>query len=102
MTTEELNNYDWREAFSFAPFSIEDVEEVLYAEEGWNDGDPWTGVFKLKDGRFGYVDAWCDYTGWDCQSGGDGAIRDSFEDLQRWELTSKIRRRLGIELPDLD
>ena len=95
-------DYDWQEAINFAPFSINDIEEILYYFEGENDGDSWMGVFKLNNGKFGYVDAWCDYTGWDCQSGGDGAIGDTFEHLQRWELTTKIRRRLGIELPDLD
>jgi hypothetical protein len=102
MTLDELNTYDWREAISYAPFDFNEISEVLYADEGENDGESWVGVFKLNDGRFGYVDAWCDYTGWDCQANGDGAIRDSFEDLQRWGLTTKIRRRLGIELPDLD
>ena len=103
MTLEELKkDYSWGEAFSYAPFNLDDVAEVLHYEEGENDGDSWVGVFKLKDGRYGYVDAWCDYTGWDCQAGGDGAIRDTFEDLQRWELTTIIRRRLGIELTDLD
>ena len=102
MKPEDLNTYDWRSAFDYAPFSTDDVAEILYYEEGYNDGDSWVGVFKLKDGKFGYVDAWCDYTGWDCRSGGDGGIADSFEELQRWQLTTVIRRRLGIELPDLD
>lgn len=102
MTLEELNDYDWREALNFAPFNAEDIAEILHFSEGYNDGDSWVGVFRLKNGQFGYVDAWCDYTGWDCRSGGDGGIADSFGELQRWQLTTVIRRRLGIELPDLD
>jgi len=103
MTTEDLlNNYNWREAFAYAPFEPEDVEEILHYEEGENDESSWVGVFKLKNGKFGYVDAWCDYTGWDCQAGGDGDVADTFEELQHWKLTTAIRRRLNITLPDLD
>ena len=103
MNLEEFkNDYSWKEAVSYAPFAMDFVEEVLYSSEGENDGESWIAVVRLTDGRFGYVDAWCDYTGWDCQAGGDGAISDTFEHLQRWELTTKIRRRLGITLEDLD
>ena len=103
MTLQELNeDYNWDNAFGYAPFSREDVAEIIAYEEGQNDGDSWVGVFKLKDGRFGYVDAWCDYTGWDCQAGGDGEVSDTLEHLVRFELTSKNRRRLKMELADLD
>lgn len=77
---ESLNNFDWEEAFKYAsnPSAIffsdtkvnttgydrEDVEEVLGLSEGENDGDGWVGAFKLKDGRFAMLEAWCDYTGW--------------------------------------
>lgn len=97
-----LDDYNWKEAFEYAPFNTTDVAQVLHYAEGENDGDSWVGVFRLKDGKFGYVDAWCDYTGWDCRAGGDGDIADTFEELQRWKLTTKIRRRLNIALVDLD
>ena len=58
MTIEELkNDYNWQEAFACAPFSIDDVSEILYFQEGENDGDSWVGVFKLNYGKFGYVNA---------------------------------------------
>lgn len=86
----DLENYNWKEAFKYASgericdaghvhgvpertllddvapgsFDREDVEEILYIEEGENDGDSWIGVFRLKDGRFACLRAWCDYTGW--------------------------------------
>lgn len=97
-----LDNYDWKEAFQFAEFNIEDVEEIIALEEGENDGDSWVGVFKLKNGYYGYVDAWCDYTGWDCQSGGDSGVASTFEELQRFHLTKTIRTRLNMRLDDLD
>jgi len=76
---ERLNTYNWEEAFrcaqhlveptpgfkgSKAPFYREDVERIILIAEGANDGDPWVGAFKLDDGRYGVVRAWCDYTGW--------------------------------------
>ena len=97
-----LEDYNWREAFQFARFNIEDVAEIIVAEEGENDAESWVGVFKLKNGNYGYVDAWCDYTGWDCQSGGDSAIAPTLEELQRFHLTKNIRERLGMRLDDLD
>lgn len=99
---ELLEDYNWKEAFSFAKFEIEDIAEVIALEEGENDGDSWAGVFKLKDGNYGYIDAWCDYTGWDCRSGGDSAIASTLEELQRFHLTKNIRTRLGMRLDDLD
>ena len=85
---EPLNTYDWKEAFKYAAphkcedghshgpesvivadvstdaFTREDVEEIIALEEGENDGEAWVAVFKLKDGRFACLRAWCDYTGW--------------------------------------
>lgn len=97
-----LKTYDWEAALGFADFSADCIENVIAYDDGFNDGDSWVLVAELKDGRFGYVDAWCDYTGWDCQSGGSSEIAESFEKLQRFHLTSQIRRRLDIVLEDLD
>lgn len=97
-----LDSYDWQEAFQYADFGIDEVKNVIAYEEGENDGASWVLVAELNDGRFGYVDAWCDYTGWDCQAGGSSGTADTLEKLQRWELTSSIRRRLNMVLEDLD
>lgn len=48
-----------------APFAISDVAEVIAVADGENDGENWLGVFRLRDGRFAFVTAGCDYTGWD-------------------------------------
>lgn len=106
MTAQELEefkgDYDWKEAVGFAPFDMLEIEDVIAMDTGVNDEESWVAVVKLTNGRFGYVDAWCDYTGWDCQSGGSGGIRETLADLQRFEMTSQQRRRLNMALPDLD
>ena len=52
------------EHVSSEPFGFDDVETVLASSEGENDGSNWIGLFLLRDGRFAFVAAWCDYTGW--------------------------------------
>lgn len=97
---EAIRDSDWSEgAFAYAPFLITDVAEVVAAVDGYNDGDSWTGVFRLKDGRYGYLTAWCDYTGWDCQAGGHGDTRATLEEVIRELCTEDDRKRLGLKLP---
>lgn len=52
------------DSVSLASFSTDDVESIIAMREGENDGDSWIGAFGLKDGRFVFVSAWCDYSGW--------------------------------------
>lgn len=62
---EDLTSGDWDEVFKYAEgFSVEDVAEVLAGEDGESDGDTWVGIFWLKDGKYAYLEAGCDYTGW--------------------------------------
>ena len=74
---EPLANYDWEEVFKYSspqvvmggncpgtPFAREDVAEIIALVNGENDGDPWIALFRLKDGRYAYIEAGCDYTGW--------------------------------------
>ncbi len=68
-TLEEMradNDYDWREAFSYAEgFAMDDVSDVLASSDGENDGPEWVATFRLNDGRYAGLKAGCDYTGWD-------------------------------------
>ena len=92
MTLEQLNDsYDWREAFKYATDGVEmaDVVKVVASIDGENDGPSWQGVFKLKDGRFMYLSASCDYTGWGCQEGGSAECQPTL-------------RRLVDSIPDND
>lgn len=74
-------DYNWQEAFTVCarkPVSpclpgmaidlthpdIEHVCEIIALDNGQNDESDWVGVFKLLDGRFLSISAWCDYTGW--------------------------------------
>ena len=50
---------------SAAPFTLDDATEVLASVEGGHDEAPWMALFRLKDGRLAFINAWCDYTGWD-------------------------------------
>lgn len=54
----------------------------------------------LKTGEFFFLSAWCDYTGWDCQSGGSCEMAPTLADLIRWRLGDADRQRLGFILPD--
>lgn len=90
ITLDQLNDdYDWREAFGYAgeprtcadyqsgtnvvslddvdatAFSRSDVVSIVHSAEGEPDGDDWLMVGQLMDGRFFYLSAGCDYTGWD-------------------------------------
>ena len=59
-------DYDWQEAFEYAKgFNLDDIKYIIASVEGANDYEPWVAVFKLKDNSYGYLSAWCDYTGWD-------------------------------------
>ena len=85
---DELNDDDWAEAFGYvgepgtcsgyigcpsiagrtlngAPFTREDVSDIIASREGENDAESWMMVGHLKSGLFFYLEAWCDYTGWD-------------------------------------
>jgi len=72
-----LNDYDFRECLKYAPFNKEDVKDILAMVAGGADGDAWHYIVELKNGKFGYITGWCDYTGWGCQEGGDGFLCDT-------------------------
>lgn len=97
--TEITESYDWQEAFGFAAFSVNEINTLDRMEEGYNDGDPWLAVGTLKDGRYFFLSAWCDYTGWDCQAGGGSETADTLESLIRWHMGDDDRQRLGYTLP---
>ena len=95
----ELDSYDWQEAFGFADFDREDVVEIIAIDEGQNDEAPWVGIFKLSSGRFGFLKAGCDYTGWDCQCNGHSEQDDSLENLISMKMGKDDRERLGVQIP---
>lgn len=75
-----LEGYNWPSAFDVAcgdrieavppgavvdlsPFTVSDVDKVIWCEEGENEGANWRAVVLLKDGRYATVNAGCDYSG---------------------------------------
>jgi hypothetical protein len=95
---EVFTDYDWREAATYASWNPEDVAEIIASDEGENDGSNWIMVVKLNDGRFSFLSAGCDYTGWDCQAGGHSQEYGSLEELIRFGLGGEERDRLSMPL----
>jgi hypothetical protein len=119
----ELGTYDWQQAFGYAgepgtyatggtrveavhgssvsaaTFTREDVAEILCLIDGENDGAEWVGVFRLRDGRYASLMAGCDYTGWDCQAGGNAFVAERMSEIATLGLTDDQRRRILGEEP---
>lgn len=77
-------------------FQRDDIEHILSLAEGDNDGPDWLIAGRLRDGRWFALRAGCDYTGWDCQSGGNVSVCESQEDLLTFGMTGTERSRLGL------
>ena len=100
--TERYNigGYDWDNAFEYANgFTRHDIKEVLGVQEGENDGPSWIIYGELMDGRYFFLSAGCDYTGWDCQAGGRSWIYDNLEDIKWLAMGDDDRERFGIVDP---
>lgn len=107
-----LKTYDWEEAFAYANgewcvgsgretekpvrFTRDDVAEVVAYSDGYNDGDAWLCLGRLKSGPWFYLTAWCDYTGWDCQAGGRAYVAPKKAMLVEMVLDATERERLGM------
>ena len=70
-----------------------DIAETLYADEA-----AWLAVVKMVDGRYAFIEASCDYTGWDCQASGSISYAVSVEELCRFSMDDHQRRRLGLDV----
>lgn len=100
-TDEDLESYL---TFNSDIYSMEDITNIHAEVPGHNDEDNWYWVIELKDGRFVLTSAWCDYTGWDCQSGGESQVANSAEEAavlapEQEEYTRReIQRNLLAQL----
>lgn len=96
---------EWRNLAGELTDERPDVAEVV---DCWfnHNGDPadeGTGtelhvyaVVRFTDGRWGYVEAWNDFTGWGCQDGIDWRISDEGpERLYEVGMTDEGRARLA-------
>lgn len=114
-----LDDYHWAEAFGFAgepgtaaasanvsrcegaecsdaPFAREDVEILRHIREGEPDGLPWLALGRLRDGRFFYLEAGCDFTGWDCIAEGSVWVSHDYDNLLRFGVTDTARNAWGL------
>lgn len=63
-----MDFYNWGDLDAFmmhSMFSLEDIDKVIACDEGEPDEQDWLVVAKLKNGKYGFTSAGCDYTGWD-------------------------------------
>lgn len=107
---EILGSWDWLEVFKYTSdgdtnkiinysgngkgFKAEDVKEIIAMEEGENDDATWIGLFLLEDGRYAFVSAGCDYTGWGCQESGSSFVGATLDDMIQYGLGDDDRVRL--------
>lgn len=113
---KELDDYDWGNAFgedevkiipkpvinangiNISGINRESVKRIIASTLGERDGRSWTGIFELNDGRFISVCSWCDYTGWDCQAGGEIFVAYDEESIKKFGLSEEERKRLAISI----
>ena len=83
-------------------FTLSDVTEIIAVWEGEYDGGSWEWLLKLKSpGRheeyekYALLVGWCDYTGWDCQSGAKSWISYSLDSVfeSRAPHEAELRRQ---------
>jgi len=106
-----LDDFDWQEAFEYgvsprgavpteeydlSDVKIEDVAVVLWMDEGENDGPDWIIAGVLNDNRGFFLSAGCDYTGWDCQAGGEAVVCNSIEEMLMFAIDDGNKDRFGI------
>jgi hypothetical protein len=60
--------------------------------------DYYFALFRLVDGRWGYVEAWNDSTGWGCQDSNSYALADALDALIP-QMSDRGRYHLGFESP---
>lgn len=107
------DKYNWDEAFKISfdstmvcppmvdmdcssPILTEDVAMIIACREGENDEMNWELLGQLKDERFFYLSAGCDYTGWDCQAGGAISVGYSLKAVMQYGMTKSNAADLGL------
>jgi hypothetical protein len=81
-TKEEYDNDDIKYAFVSNGLSerLNDIDVIVAEVCGENDGYPWYWILQMKNGTYSWASGWCDYSGWDCQSGAE--IHDGYESAE--------------------
>lgn len=55
----------WKDAESF----YDNLQHIFYFQTGQRDNDPWYVLGQFSNNVYFYINAWCDYTGFDCRAG---------------------------------
>ena len=103
------DDYDWEEALAQGTESkggMSRVIAVLALAPGENDGPNWVAILLWldDDGQaiFGYLNAGCDNTGWDCHASGSFETYDSLQEcISRNTLDRDVRDRLWPDIEKL-
>ena len=81
-------------------FNTDDIVQIIAEVPGENDEFSWWWLLRLTNHKFALVSAWCDFTGWDCQSGVTvEEIRETIADcLDQAPIRDGSRRRIRENL----
>lgn len=89
---------------------LADIDVIVAEVVGENDELSWYWILQMKDGSFSWSEGWCDYTGWDCQSGAqitDGFVtpEEAIKDLEaqtndsRKSIPEVLLKQIKEEIP---
>ncbi len=101
---EDGGDYDFRSSLQAigSGFKPSDIKNLIACIPGEADGPRWYYLYELKNGNFGSLWSWCDYTGWGCQDGGEEFYSSTLEDaLYQLEVSStedSTNRNILIQL----
>lgn len=86
----EFTHYDFTESVAQADgFEMADIAKAIAAWGENGDYAEWFGGFllHLKNGRFAYIEGWCNTTGWGCQDGVETWFFDAHPALTELQTT---------------
>lgn len=85
-----------RSVDSFTQYDFEDVEKSIIWDPS-DSGEPtFYALIKLKSGEWAALEAWHDYTGWDCRSGASFHVAPDRDTAIRLGFGEDARRALGL------
>lgn len=110
---------DLSSAFAYNPqedFGVDDIDNVVAAVYGENDGYNWYWLVTLKEGalmrqagEYALLTGGCDYTGWDCQSSLSTLKHGNLEEClaavpveeggSGRRILETVKKQLAFELP---
>jgi hypothetical protein len=79
----------WRDAGKFP----DSIKYFIWCEEGVNDEKPWLLLCQLKNQKYAYYTASCDYTGFDCCGGMSLYIANSVDTLVQMAMGDSDRTK---------